>query len=65
LVNVAKTDHPSRTFAVADMREVSKSPEVCAAAPFDAVFAVASFHHLLTFPDRAATLKEFSSVLAP
>ena len=63
-MNVAKTDHPSKTFAVADMREVSKSPETCAEIPFDAVFAVASFHHLLTVSDRAKALQEFASVLA-
>lgn len=65
LVNVARNDHPDKAFSVADMREVSKSPEVRAAAPFDAVFAVASFHHLLTVQDRRSALKEFASVLTP
>ncbi|MFZ3232968.1 MAG: class I SAM-dependent methyltransferase [Patescibacteria group bacterium] len=65
LVNVASKDFPNRTFALADMREVTNHPKVRADAPFDAVFAVASFHHLLTVSDRVAALKEFSSVLAP
>lgn len=65
LANVAAKDYPDRIFAVADMRSVSESPEVRASAPFDAVFAVASFHHLLTVPDRKKALKEFASVLAP
>lgn len=47
------------------MREVADHPKVRADAPFDAVFAVASFHHLLSVSDRAAALKQFASVLTP
>ncbi len=65
LVNVASKDFPNRIFALADMREVSTSPEVRAESPFDAVFAVASFHHLLSASDRRTALREFSSVLTP
>lgn len=64
LINVAAKDFPNRTFAVADMREVASHPKVRSDAPFDAVFAVASFHHLLTASDRAVALREFASVLA-
>lgn len=63
LANVAAKDHPGRIFAVADMRSVSELPEVRASAPFDAVFAVASFHHLLTASGRRKALNEFASVL--
>lgn len=64
LVSVAKKEYPGRPFAVGDMRDLGSVPEL-ASERFDAVFAVASFHHLLTESDRRTALDSFASVLVP
>lgn len=65
LVSVAKKDFPNRNFRAGDMRNLRTVPEIREGEKFDAVFAVASFHHLLTEEDRRKALDEFASVLAP
>lgn len=65
LVSVAKKEFPEREFLLADMRDVANVAAIQSSAPFDALFAVASFHHLLTVEDRRKTLDGFARLLSP
>lgn len=47
------------------MREIANLPEILEKAPYDAIIAVASFHHLLDSSDRVSTLRAFARILSP
>lgn len=65
LLNSAKKDFPDGKFVLADMRSAADFDEITENAPYHAVVAIASFHHLLTEGDRSKALSEFRKVLLP
>ncbi len=65
LVNSARKKFPEAKFALADMRKASDSIEIAQNAPYHAVVAVASFHHLLSVQERSEALSEFRRLLVP
>lgn len=66
LLDIARSEFPDRDFVFGNMANVS---EIFANAPvtppFDAVFAIASFHHLLSRDERARSLRGMAKVLPP
>ncbi len=68
MLSEARKRHSSLRFERCDMREISDFPPVAEtfgqSGP-DAVFAIASFHHLLNRSDRSKALAGFRHALTP
>ena len=60
LIKHAKTAHPDQKFIISDMSDLD-----LAGQSFDAVFVIATFHHLDTKKERIDLLKKINTWLAP
>lgn len=65
LVECAKKESPQADFLVCDMRSIPGFPAVTERRPFDAIFAIASFHHLAERSDRVSVLRDFARISHP
>jgi trans-aconitate methyltransferase len=65
MLREAKKAHSEYRFEKADMRELADNAIVRGKKPFDAVFAIASFHHLLAERDQLEALSGFRNLLVP
>ena len=61
LLAEAKKKYSNEKFICMDMRDIEKKLE----GKFDAIFSIASFHHLESFKDRVEVLESFRSHLKP
>lgn len=64
LLEIARSEHPNQKFLIADMTDFSKLNKVIATESLDAIFAIASFHHVAP-RWQLKTLKEWKKLLKP